>query len=119
MADPNREDFYRRVDGLRRAARAGEGFEAAGALGRSFYGRERRRLRLPVTRFLALILIMVGVLTGLKAVMHASLGPATYAERLAVLQVGTPVERFGAAVFTPDPVTTTLSSALSRVLPRD
>lgn len=98
VADANLDDFYRRVDRIQKTNRAGGGFEAAQAIGRSHYTRRRRR-RLPV---FGPVVIVLTVFVGLKGVIHAQIGAATYDRRVAALQTGTAAERVGAYVLRAD-----------------
>lgn len=60
--------------------------------------------------FLALFML-------LKAVLLAQVGHDDYANRVALLQVGTPVERVGAVVMSIDPVTSYLAGIIKPILP--
>ncbi|OYU19284.1 MAG: hypothetical protein CFE34_06060 [Rhodobacteraceae bacterium PARR1] len=101
MADPNRDDFYGRVARLEQAHARGHGHEAAGALGRSAYFRPSPR-RLPVLRGSVFVLATV---IGLKATLYGGMPEDVYLSRLAALKQGTAIERVGAFLMTPDPVT--------------
>jgi hypothetical protein len=114
MADANHEDFYRRVDRIQQMSRRGAGFEAAGAIGRSYYNRARRQ-PVPIFRILAIILL---VFVGLKGVIHAQVGAATYQKRVEALQAGTPPERLSAYVLKADGLTLFLSNQIRQVFPR-
>lgn len=61
----------------------------------------RRRIRVP---FAGIALLAVGVLA-LKGIFYAQLGPEVYEARLAALAQGSQVERMGAWVMQPDPIT--------------
>lgn len=101
MADANMDDFYRRVDRIRKTNHSGGGFEATGAIGRSSY-KSRPRQRIPVFGPIAMILM---VFIGLKGVIHAQVGAATYDQRVELLKKGTVGERLGAFVLQADGVT--------------
>lgn len=61
----------------------------------------RRRIRVP---FAGIALLAVGVLA-LKGMVHAQLGPEVYEARIAGLAQGGQIERVGAWVMQPDPIT--------------
>lgn len=107
MTDPNRDDFYGRVARLERAHARGQGHEATGALGRSAYFRPSAR-RLPVLRGSVFVLAAV---IGLKATLYGGLPEDVYLSRLAALKQGTAIERVGAFLMTPDPVSAWLADA--------
>ncbi len=108
MSDPNREDFYGRVARLEKAHARGQGHEAAGALGRSAYFRPSPR-RLPILRGSVFVLATV---IGLKATLYGGIPEDVYLSRLAALKQGTALERVGAFLMTPDPLTVWLADAL-------
>jgi hypothetical protein len=101
MTDPNREDFYGRIARLERAHSRGLGHEATGALGRSAFFRPARR-RMPILRGSLFVLATV---IGLKTTLYAGMPQSVYLSRLAALKQGTAIERVGAVLMTPDPVT--------------
>lgn len=101
MSDRNRDDFYGRVARLERAHARGQGHEATGALGRSAFFRPSPR-RLPILRGSVFLLAAV---MGLKATLYAGMAQDVYLSRLAALKQGTAIERVGAFLMTPDPVT--------------
>ena len=101
MTDPNMTDFYGRVARIQKARAKGHGFEAAGALGRSFYNRpksRRRSLLVPVT------VLVLGCFV-LKGIIYHSVGAQTYDDRVAVLMAGKGVEPVGGWIMQPEPVT--------------
>jgi hypothetical protein len=107
MADPGRDEFYGRVARIERAHAHGFGHEAHGTLGRSAHYR-RRRGRIPLLRGSIFVL---ATLIGLKATLYQGLPEETYMSRLAELKQGTAIERVGAALMTPDPLTRWLGEA--------
>ncbi len=111
MTDPNRDDFYGRIARLERAHARGQGHEAAGALGRSAYFRPSPR-RLPVLRG---SLFVLATAMGLKATLYGGMPQDVYLSRLAALKQGTAIERVGAFLMTPDPVTAWLADTWRKV----
>lgn len=101
MTDPNRDDFYGRVARLEHAHARGQGHEATGTLGRSAYFRPSPR-RLPILRGSVFVLAAV---MGLKATLYGGMQQEVYFSRIAALKQGTAIERVGAYLMTPDPVT--------------
>lgn len=59
--------------------------------------------------------IFLAALVATKAFLLFSVGDATYQERLDRLSSGTPVERIGAVVMTPDPASVWLSGRLHQL----
>lgn len=74
-----------------------------------------RRAR-PRVSLKAIVLFAVAFL-GFKGLMIASVGFATYEERLLRLQEGTPVERAGAWIMHMDPVSTRVAEKIKPYLP--
>lgn len=109
MADENLMDFNRRVRRIEKAHVDGYGFEAAGALGRSHY-RPRKRLRLPLTGPLLMVVALVVVL---KAAIQMQLGPELYQSKVDRLWQGNLVERTGAVMMQPDPLSTWVAGRLA------
>lgn len=109
MADKVMRDFYQRVARIERAREQGLGLEAQGALGRSHYARNRR-WRIPVAG--PVLIVVAGVIL-LKAVVHAGLGTQEYEARAATLWAGGAVERVGAVVMQPDPVSAWLAGQIA------
>jgi hypothetical protein len=113
MADPNMTDFYDRIRRYEKMRSKGFGHEAAGALGRSFYSqapaRRRRSVLLPVilTLFCAIVL---------KAALYHTVGPASYQERVARLEAGQGVDRFGAWLMQADPLTVFVAGQISHAV---
>ncbi|WP_028028635.1 hypothetical protein [Gemmobacter nectariphilus] len=109
MADQNLLDFNKRVTRIRKAHVDGFGFEAVGTLGRSSY-RPRRRLRLPVT---GPVLVVVSVTVILKAAILAQLGGDHYQSKVDRLWSGNLLEQAGAVLMQPDPLTLWVADRLS------
>ena len=112
MTDPNMTDFYTRVARLEKARAKGYGFEAAGALGRSFYHKptSRRRPILVPLIFMALCLFV------LKGVLHHAIGAQVYEDRVATLAAGTGIAPVGAWVMQTDPLTLFISTQIAKGL---
>jgi hypothetical protein len=112
MTDPNMTEFYGRVARIQKMRAKGYGFEAAGALGRSYYHRPQSRRR----SFLMPILFLVLCCVLLKGVIYHSVGAESYAERVAALQAGTGVEPVGGWLMQPDPATLFVASQIEKAL---
>lgn len=115
MTDPGRKEFYGRVARIERAHAHGYGHEAHDTLGRSAYLRTRRR-RIPLLRGSIFVL---ATLIGLKATLYNGLPEDIYLSQLAELKQGTAIERVGAALMTPDPLTRWLGDAWRQVFQDD
>lgn len=102
MVDANLADFYDRVRRFERARSKGQGFEASGTLGRSFYNQrttvKRRGWLLPA-------LFAVLVIFALKAGLYQAVGAESYVDRVARLQAGTGFDPVGGWLMQADPVT--------------
>ncbi|MFN3721641.1 MAG: hypothetical protein ACK4VZ_01240 [Paracoccaceae bacterium] len=110
MSDPSITDFNSRIARIENDRAKGHGFEAEGAIGRSFYTRSdpryRRRFRLPVFRPLVFSLVFGTVM---KAVLLHQLGTAAYDARVAGLLAGDRIDRIGGWLMQADPATTALA----------
>ena len=114
MTDPNLKDFCGRVARLQKARAQGDGFEAAGTLGRSYYTRPastRRSILGPI-----LFLLLCTVL--LKGIIHHSIGPQSYDERVAALRAGDGIERAGGWLMQAEPATLFVADQIALVLAR-
>jgi hypothetical protein len=115
MADPNMIDFYKRAARLERDRARGRGFEAPGALGRSYYYRpthSRRSVLWP-----ALFLVAAGFL--LKGGILYATGMDTYQARVADLQAAPGVvEKAGGWLMQADPLTVWLSDRIAEGVTR-
>ena len=112
MTDPNMTDFYGRVARIQKARAKGYGFEAPGALGRSFYNRSPARKRsvlMPV-----LFLLICGFL--LKGVIYHAVGTQSYDDRVATLMAGKGVEPVGGWLMQPEPVTRLIAAEITKGL---
>lgn len=115
MSDPSFTEFYDRIDRITRARSRGEGFEASGTLGRSFYASHRRRggFRIPLLRQGIALLVSVTVI---KAVFLHMIGTEDYQQRVARLTAGEGIDRLGGFLMQADPVTTALAGQLSHLI---
>lgn len=115
MSDPSIAEFNSRLARIETARSKGHGFEAEGALGRSFYTRSdpryRKRLRIPVLRPLILALLLG---TFVKAVLVHQLGAEAYDGRVNGLLAGQGIDRVGGWLMQSDIVTEALAQQLSR-----
>lgn len=123
MADPVMQDFYGRLSRVEYANQRGAGFAAAGTLGRIPYDpsiapamllrrRRRKGLRIPV---LGPVLVLVLGVTGIKAGIHHSIGATVYEEKVERLWQSDGIERFGAVLMQPDPLTLYLSGQIAEL----
>lgn len=110
--DTNLEDFYRRIARVQSAHARGQGFEADGTIGRSFYRRPARR-GFPV--FKAMVVVALSLI-GLKAVIHHHIGAIAYDERVASLKAGEGFDPLGGWLMTADPATLWLSDTITRYI---
>jgi hypothetical protein len=110
MSDPNMASFYKRAARLERDRARGLGFEAPGALGRSYYTRPaapRRSILWP-----ALFLIAVAFL--LKGALFYATGSDLYEARVAELRSAEgSVEQIGGWLMQADPVTLWVSDKIA------
>jgi hypothetical protein len=104
------QQFRHRLKRIDRIHRKGGGFEAVGTLGQSYYTRLARRGQRPVLRP---ALAIVAMLIVLKAVAAASMDEGAYAAQIDDLRRGDLVERAGAFVMAPDPISRTLGRMLA------
>ncbi|PJF08962.1 hypothetical protein [Pseudorhodobacter sp. MZDSW-24AT] len=113
MYDPGIAEFNNRIERIQKARAKGYGFEAEGALGRSFYSRKNTRRgrfwRVPVLRPLV-IALMFG--TVLKALVLYELGGPAYEMRVAGLLAQDGVARIGGWLMQADPLTATLAGQI-------
>jgi hypothetical protein len=112
MADPNMTDFYRRVSRIEKMRAKGYGFEAAGALGRSYYTRQtapRRSLMGPIIFVLACVFL-------LKGTMYHEVGAESYNTRIASLMAGDGVENVGGWILQAEPVTVYVAGKMDDLL---
>jgi hypothetical protein len=112
MTDPNMTDFYGRVARIQKARAKGQGFEAPGALGRSFYYRaapQRRSVLMPVL-FLLLCCFL------LKGMIYRSVGAESYNDRVTLLMAGTGIEPLGGWLMQTEPVTVFVADQITKGL---
>ena len=114
MTDPNLTDFYGRVARLQKQRAKGYGFEAPGALGRSYYTKPKSRRR----SFLTPVLFMLVCCFLLKGVIHHAVGAQSYDDRVAALLVGKGVEPVGGWLMQTEPVTLFISDKITEGLAR-
>lgn len=114
MADPNMSDFYRRVARIQTARAKGQGFEAPGTLGRSFYTRPQA----PRRSVVAPVLLLLMAVFLLKGVMITQIGTEEYAARVERLQHGQGVEPFGGWLMQIDPVSAWVAVKIAPWLPQ-
>lgn len=108
MTDANLDDFYGRVARIQKARAKGYGFEAEGALGRSYYYRPSPKRR-PIVGSI-LMIILCGI--GMKSAVHYQVGDRVYEARVERLLAGEGFERLGGLLMAADPVTTFVSGTI-------
>ena len=110
MSDPNMAEFYKRAARLETERAKGKGFEAPGALGRSYYYRPPRKRRSafgPV-----LFLLAMGLL--LKGAIYYATGVELYNSRVEELRAAPGlVEQMGGWMMQADPVTVWLGDEIA------
>ncbi|MGB3316650.1 MAG: hypothetical protein WBB85_19795 [Albidovulum sp.] len=114
MVDRNLQNFYGRVGRIEKVHAAGGGFEAEGTLGMSFYKAKRNRANRK--GFLGPLVLVLMTVVGIKAAVHASVGPEQYQGRIATLEAGDWADRTGAYVLRADPLTVAVSEQLRKYL---
>lgn len=114
MTDQNMVDFYGRVSRIKKARAKGYGFEAPGALGRSYYAQHSApRSR---TSIFKPVLIVLFSAFGLKGAIHYQVGGAVYEQRIAELKSGEGMDRLGGYLMQADPVTMFVSFKLQETI---
>jgi hypothetical protein len=112
--DRHQQEFdtrLRRID--RKHKKLASGFVAAVSHDGLIVARpRRRRMRVP---FAGLALVAVGIIA-FKGIVYAQLGAATYESRIATLAQGSQVERVGAWVMQPDPLTLWVSGQVRALI---
>jgi hypothetical protein len=115
MYDPNLQDFYKRVDRIKSGHSKGARFVARDeATGKT----RQRRGGISGVRFLAILLFVGLAVFGMKGAIHAHVGAATYADRLADMEARGGFDQFGAVLMTLDPLSLWVSEHLQIWLPR-
>lgn len=109
MTDPNMTDFYGRVARIQKARAKGYGFEAAGALGRSYFIQPKAKRRSIVGPILFLLICTFL----LKGAIYHSVGGQSYNERVANLMAGDGIERAGGWLMQSEPVTVFVSDKIT------
>lgn len=112
MTDPNLTDFYVRVARIKTARAKGYGFEAPGALGRSYHVRlpsHRRAILTPL-----LFLMLCGFL--LKGTLYHVVGAESYDNRVTALRAGKGIEPVGGWLMQADPATRFIVAQITRGL---
>jgi hypothetical protein len=111
-ADPNLNDFYKRVARIEYTHARGHGFIADGALGRADFLPHKTR-RSPVVGPVILILAFGFML---KGTLHQQLGADVFNERVVTLKEGVGVDRLGGYLMQADPITLTISREIDKAL---
>ncbi len=114
MADANMADFYDRVRKFERMRSKGYGFEASGALGRSYYNRVQPKRRSMLFPFLVAFVVIFG----LKASLYQAVGADSYSQRVERLQAGEGFDPVGGWLMQADPVTLWVSDQIELGLQR-
>jgi hypothetical protein len=111
-ADPNLNDFYKRVARIEYTHARGHGFIAEGALSRASFAPRKHR-RTPIVRPL-LVIALFGF--ALKGAIHHQLGTEVYDARVAALLDGQGIDRLGGKLMQADPVTLMISRQITASL---
>lgn len=111
-ADPNLNDFYKRVARIEYTHARGHGFIAAGTLGRAAFNPPKQR-RTPVVGPLMLV-IAFGFM--LKGAIHQQLGVDVFDARVAALLASDGIDRLGGMLMQADPVTLMISGQVDKAL---
>jgi hypothetical protein len=112
-ADPNLNDFYKRVARIEYTHARGHGFIAEGALSRASFAPRTKHRRTPIVRPL-LMIALLGF--ALKGVIHHQLGTEVYDARVAALLDGQGIDRLGGQLMKADPVTLMVSKQIAAAL---
>ncbi|WP_151717751.1 hypothetical protein [Gemmobacter serpentinus] len=113
MADQDFNEFYARVARVEKARAKGYGFEADGTLGRSHYQRPARRRK----RFLAPLLVTLGVFFCLKGTLMYQIGQHVYGERVTQMRAAeSGMERVAGSIMQADPVTIWIAARIEQAL---
>ncbi|MBL3571204.1 hypothetical protein BV509_09255 [Rhodovulum sulfidophilum] len=115
MQDPQYRDFQNRLQRVAEMQRSGRAFETADTSRMAAPRRPRHALNLPLWRSLG---VMAATVTLVKVGILVQIGAPAYAERLALAESRTPVERAAAAVMQIDPATGWVARGVSALLGR-
>ncbi len=111
-ADPNLNDFYKRVARIEYTHARGHGFIAAGTLGRAAFAPRKQR-RTPILGPLIMIIVFG---FALKGVIHHQLGTDVYNARVTALLDSQGIDRLGGQLMQADPLTLMISRQISASL---
>jgi hypothetical protein len=111
-ADPNLNDFYKRVARIEYTHARGHGFIAAGTLGRADFSPQKAR-RTPV---LGPLLLILAFGFALKGAIHQQLGVDVFNARVAALMDSEGIDRLGGMLMQADPVTLMVSGQIDKAL---
>ncbi len=101
-----KDDFSDRVDRIRQTHQAmSRGFVYEVQEDGLIRPRVRRRWRFSIFRLLRAIILVVAVVYGIKLILFYTLGEEEFGKRLSQLERGNMIERAGAALMRPDPLT--------------
>jgi len=101
-----KDDFSDRVDRIRQTHQAmSRGFVYEVQEDGLIRPRVRRRWRFSIFRLLRAIILVVAVVYGIKLILFYTLGEEEFGKRLSQLEGGNMIERAGAALMRPDPLT--------------
>lgn len=109
MSDPSLIEFYDRIERIEYARAKGDGFDAAGTLGRSHFSPRRQR-----RGFLKPLLMLCMGVFGLKGAIYYNIGGDIYTARVEALKDGEGFEPLGAVLMQADPVTIEVSRLINR-----
>lgn len=114
MSGLDYEEFQKRIQRIEKARSKGQGFEAAGTLGRSFYSKPAAKSRrLPLVQPMFSIFVLG---TTLKALMILNVGVTDYIERVKIMAAGDGLDRIGGWVMQADPITLATANAIKAVM---
>jgi hypothetical protein len=109
-ADPNLNDFYKRVARIEYTHARGHGFIASGTMSRADFLQQKTR-RSPVIGPVILILAFGFML---KGALHQQLGAEVFEQRVVALKEGVGVDRLGGYLMQADPITLMISGQIDK-----
>jgi hypothetical protein len=115
MYDPNLQDFYKRVGRIKSGHSKGARFVTQAGGGGT---RPVVRRGISGVRFLSILLFVALAVFGMKGVIHAYVGAATYSQRLEDMEARGGIDAFGAVLMTVDPMSVWVSHQVRGWLPR-